>query len=118
MTRAQYISMITQDYTLVKTLAKKNDYEVLQLRNNALERDLVLRSYPNEIIAYKKLKEIVCENLPIIYDVINLDDGQIILEEFINGIGLYGIKTGTGIFGAMMDVKLINDGPVTFMLEG
>lgn len=86
MTRAQYISMITQDYTLVKTLAKKNDYEVLQLRNNALERDLVLRSYPYEIIAYKKLKEIVCENLPIIYDIINLDDGQIILEEFINGI--------------------------------
>ena len=28
-----------------------------------------------------------------------------------------GIKVETGIFGAMMDVKLINDGPVTLILE-
>lgn len=28
-----------------------------------------------------------------------------------------GIRTQTGVFGAMMDVELINDGPVTFMLE-
>ena len=27
------------------------------------------------------------------------------------------INTQTGVFGAMMDVGLINDGPVTFMLE-
>ena len=39
-------------------------------------------------------------------------------EEFIKEISTLGIKTGTGVFGAMMDVKLINDGPVTFMLEG
>ncbi|MCJ8006938.1 D-aminoacyl-tRNA deacylase [Lederbergia wuyishanensis] len=28
-----------------------------------------------------------------------------------------GIQVETGIFGAMMDVKLINDGPVTLVLE-
>ena len=28
-----------------------------------------------------------------------------------------GINVQTGVFGAMMDVELINDGPVTFMLE-
>lgn len=38
-------------------------------------------------------------------------------EEFIKEIQNCGIKTGTGKFGAMMDVALINDGPVTFMLE-
>ena len=38
-------------------------------------------------------------------------------EYFINQIKSYGIKVGTGKFGAMMDVSLINDGPVTFMLE-
>jgi D-tyrosyl-tRNA(Tyr) deacylase len=27
------------------------------------------------------------------------------------------LKVQTGIFGAMMDVALVNDGPVTFMLE-
>lgn len=38
-------------------------------------------------------------------------------EDFIKEIASYGIKYGTGQFGAMMDVALINDGPVTFMLE-
>ena len=38
-------------------------------------------------------------------------------EEFIKEIASYGIKYGTGQFGAMMDVALVNDGPVTFMLE-
>lgn len=38
-------------------------------------------------------------------------------EKFIKEIEKYGIKTKTGKFGAMMDVELINDGPVTFMIE-
>jgi len=28
-----------------------------------------------------------------------------------------GMKVETGIFGALMDVRLVNDGPVTFILE-
>lgn len=39
-------------------------------------------------------------------------------EYFVSQVKTYGIKTGTGKFGAMMKVSLINDGPVTFMLEG
>lgn len=38
-------------------------------------------------------------------------------EAFIEAVKERGIRTGTGQFGAMMDVALINDGPVTFMLE-
>lgn len=38
-------------------------------------------------------------------------------EEFISKIKNYGINVKTGQFGAMMDVELINDGPVTFMLD-
>ena len=38
-------------------------------------------------------------------------------EYFTNIINNNGINTQTGVFGAMMDVELINDGPVTFMLE-
>ena len=38
-------------------------------------------------------------------------------EEFVNEVATYGIKTKTGKFAAMMDVSLINDGPVTFMIE-
>ncbi len=38
-------------------------------------------------------------------------------EDFVTIVKTAGIKTGTGKFGAMMDVELINDGPVTFMVE-
>ena len=38
-------------------------------------------------------------------------------EKYIEFIKDQGIKVQTGQFGAMMDVELINDGPVTFMLE-
>lgn len=38
-------------------------------------------------------------------------------EYFIEQVKLSGLKTETGKFQAMMDVELINDGPVTFWLE-
>ena len=44
------------------------------------------------------------------------DIANSLYEKFIAEISGYGIKTQTGKFGAMMDVGLINDGPVTFML--
>lgn len=38
-------------------------------------------------------------------------------EDFVEKIRSSGLKTETGKFRAMMDVELINDGPVTFMVE-
>jgi D-tyrosyl-tRNA(Tyr) deacylase len=38
-------------------------------------------------------------------------------EEFINAIKAHGIPTATGRFGAMMQVALVNDGPVTLILD-
>lgn len=38
-------------------------------------------------------------------------------ENFITEVQNLGIRTKTGKFAAMMDVSLVNDGPVTFMLE-
>lgn len=40
-----------------------------------------------------------------------------VYEKFIAELRKSGIKTETGIFGADMQVALINDGPVTFILE-
>lgn len=38
-------------------------------------------------------------------------------EDFVEKIRASGLKTETGKFRAVMDVELINDGPVTFMVE-
>lgn len=45
------------------------------------------------------------------------DAANKLYEEFILEVKNYGVRIGTGKFGAMMEVKLINDGPVTFMIE-
>ena len=36
---------------------------------------------------------------------------------FVDMIKEKGIKVETGVFGALMDVHLVNDGPVTFILD-
>jgi D-aminoacyl-tRNA deacylase len=38
-------------------------------------------------------------------------------EAFVNAIKALGIPTATGSFGAMMQVELVNDGPVTLVVD-
>ena len=38
-------------------------------------------------------------------------------ESFVTALRAKGLKVETGEFGAMMDVELVNDGPVTLWLE-
>lgn len=45
------------------------------------------------------------------------DVANTLYEEFVKAIADSGIKTQTGKFGAMMDVEIHNDGPVTFILD-
>lgn len=86
MTVDTYIKDLFSVYSLVGVLSEKNDCKVLRLRNKQTGRDLVLRSFPKALNAYDILCNIRCENLPEIYDAITLEDGQIVLEEFIGGI--------------------------------
>ncbi len=86
MTRDEYLMFVLKTYDVVKVLSNKNDVEVLRIRHRQQKRDLVLRSYPNSVLAYEKLKTISHSNLPHVFDVLNLHDGQIVLEEFIDGL--------------------------------
>lgn len=45
------------------------------------------------------------------------DLGERYYEEFVKKTKSLGIKTEKGVFGAHMDVNLINSGPVTIMLD-
>jgi D-tyrosyl-tRNA(Tyr) deacylase len=38
-------------------------------------------------------------------------------EAFVDAVRAQGIPTATGCFGAMMQVELVNDGPVTLILD-
>lgn len=86
MTREQYLTEIFKAYSLVSVLSDKNECKVLKLKNKEHNKYIVARSFPKSISAYEELYSINCANLPLIYDIINLDDGQIVLEEFIEGV--------------------------------
>lgn len=86
MTRAEYLAEILTQYDVVRVLSNKNDAEILRIRHKKFNRDIVLRSYLKPVLAYKKLKSITHRNIPTVYDTLNFDDGQIVLEEFIDGI--------------------------------
>jgi len=86
MTRQEFIANLRSIYALVGILSEKNHCQVLRLRNKKTGKDLVLRSLPEAAPAYEKLCGIRCRNLPEVYDAICMDDGQIVLEEYIDGI--------------------------------
>ena len=38
-------------------------------------------------------------------------------EQFVRAVGDHGVKVSTGVFQALMDVELTNNGPVTLLLD-
>ena len=45
------------------------------------------------------------------------EQGERLYEHFIAGLRGQGVSVQTGVFGATMEVELVNDGPVTFVLD-
>ncbi len=45
------------------------------------------------------------------------DKGNSFYERFIKKLENFGVKVEKGVFGAMMDIRLVNRGPVTIMVE-
>ena len=45
------------------------------------------------------------------------EEAKVLYEKFIEFLGKKGIQPKTGRFQAMMDISLINDGPVTILLD-
>lgn len=45
------------------------------------------------------------------------DRADALYEEFVAALSERGVPVETGVFRAMMDVELVNDGPVTILLD-
>jgi len=45
------------------------------------------------------------------------DQAKNLYEEFAEALRSLGVTVATGVFGAMMSVKLVNEGPVTILLD-
>jgi D-tyrosyl-tRNA(Tyr) deacylase len=54
---------------------------------------------------------------PSFMESASFEPGKVIFEQFLNDLGSQDIQVETGVFGADMQVSLVNDGPVTIVLE-
>lgn len=109
---SEMLENIKKEYGIVKILSNKNECEIFQIRNKSTGKNIVLRMYASPVAVYNFLKNIRHENLPEIYDTYMLEDGQIVLEEFINGItvaevlesGRYTYRGAKKIISSICDV--------------
>jgi len=56
-------------------------------------------------------------NRPSFTEAMDWKSAQGLYERFVQELRYLGCKTQTGVFGAKMDIKLTNNGPVTIVLE-
>jgi D-aminoacyl-tRNA deacylase len=56
-------------------------------------------------------------NRPSFTDAAQPEHAQLLVEAFATGLETAGIRVGRGVFGAHMQVSLVNDGPVTVVLD-
>ncbi len=54
---------------------------------------------------------------PSFVDAMKPRPAEVLYEGFVDTVRSRGVSVETGVFGAMMDVELINDGPVTIILD-
>jgi D-tyrosyl-tRNA(Tyr) deacylase len=57
-------------------------------------------------------------NRPSFTDAATPEVGEIVYRAYVDALRAAGVPVQTGIFGAHMHVELVNDGPVTILLEG
>jgi D-tyrosyl-tRNA(Tyr) deacylase len=56
-------------------------------------------------------------NRPSFADAAPPEQAEPLYERFCGALRAAGVPVETGVFGARMDVELVNDGPVTIVLE-
>lgn len=108
MNSEEFLSQIKKDYNIVKLLSSKNGGRSFVLKHKSLEKKIVLRMFDNTLPVYAFMKNISFKNLPLIYDVVDLDNGQAVLEEYIDGLSVAEVLE-TGVYTYSGARKIILD---------
>src|SRR5947209_18413163 len=56
-------------------------------------------------------------NRPSFADAAPPDEAEPVYERFCEGLEALGLPVGRGVFGAKMELELVNNGPVTIILD-
>lgn len=108
MTRIEFLEFFQSTYQLVHVLVDKEEYKIYHFRNKKIGKDIMLRYYRETPSVYEQLVNVKSKNLPEIYDVIPIDDGVIVLEEFIKGITVSNVLE-SGLYNYRGAKKIIRE---------
>ena len=99
------MKQITDEYRVVRVISNKNDSLSLLVKHKSLGKYMVLRQFDNIVPVYDFLNFINFENLPLVYESRHLDDGQIVFEEYIDGLSVAEVlENGTYTYGGARKV--------------
>ena len=82
--------------------------------------NLAVEDVAGEILVVSQftlLGDVVRGRRPSFTGAASPEHAEPLVEALAAGLSARGIPTGTGMFGASMEVELVNDGPVTIVLE-
>jgi D-aminoacyl-tRNA deacylase len=65
----------------------------------------------------RRLADTRTGNRPSFTDAAPPGQAEPLVERFAEALRIVGVCVSTGVFGATMEVELVNDGPVTIVLE-
>ena len=104
----EFITAARREYILVKVFSAKDASKSLLLQHRTLGKKLVLKVCEGYVPAYDFLKTIRHQNLPDIHDSFLLEDGYIVLEEYIDGLSVQEVLQ-SGLYTYKGAKKVITD---------
>lgn len=106
------------DESVLTKMAKKIiNLRIFEDENNKMNYDIKKIDGQILLISQFTLYSILDGNRPSFKDALNYKDAKALYEKFIEELRKYDIKVETGIFGEDMKVSLVNDGPVTILID-
>jgi len=102
-----------------KYLADKiTNLRIFEDENNKMNRSLLETGGEMLVVSqFTLLGDCRKGRRPSFVEAVGPDKANNLYEHFVNLVRCKGIQVKTGRFRAMMDVSLINDGPVTLIVE-
>ena len=106
------------DETVLPKMAKKIiNLRIFEDENNKMNYDIKKIDGQILLISQFTLYSILDGKRPSFKAALNYKDAKALYEKFIEELRKYDIKVETGIFGEDMKVSLVNDGPVTILID-